>query len=233
MEKMRIINAEKTERFKRAEADEHSHAIALEKASEETKKRRQEEAERRKLEATNRRQMDDERERNRQRKLNALGVKENSWDEGKEERMEEEDRRRGGMNFRGANGGVRGPASGRGAGLAGSRFAESTPDTDFMTGRGGSARGRGGRGGGRGRGGRGDYFGTPPPQGESPSPAKAKEAALKVEDFPALPSSSTATANKKTEAVAKADLPSPMSPLGKWDDEMEAMDAKTAAATSP
>jgi hypothetical protein len=231
MEKMRIINAEKTERFKRAEADEHSHAIALEKASEEIKKRRQEEAERRKMEATNRRQMDDERERNRQRKLNALGVKENSWDEGKEERMEEEDRRRGGMNFRGANGGVRGPASGRGAGLAGSRFAESTPDTDFMTGRGGSARGRGGRGGGRGRGGRGDYFGTPPPQGDSSSPAKAKEAALKVEDFPALPSSSTE--NKKTEAVAKADLPSPMPPLGKWDDEMEAMDAKTAAATSP
>ncbi|KAK7747402.1 hypothetical protein SLS53_001657 [Cytospora paraplurivora] len=230
MEKMRILNAEKTERFKRAEADEHSHAIALEKASVEAKKRRQEEAERRKLEATNRRQMDDERERNRQRKLNALGVKENSWDEGKEQRLEEEDRRRGGNNFRGANGGIRGAASGRGGGgLSGSRFADATSDTDFMTGRGGSARGRGGRGGGRGRGGRGDYLGTAPPQGQSPAPAKTKEASLKTEDFPELPPSSTA--NKRTASVAKADLSTPTSPLGKWDDEMEALDAKAAAAT--
>ncbi|KKY37775.1 hypothetical protein UCDDA912_g02210 [Diaporthe ampelina] len=224
MEKMRILNEEKTRQFKRAEEDEQSHAMAMEKASAEQRKRRQEEAERRRREASDKRQLDDEREKNRQRKLNALGARESSWDEGKEERLLEEDRRRGTSNFRGANGGIRGSAGGRGGGLSGSRFADSTSDTDFMSGR----AGRGGRGG-RGRGGRGDYSGTPPPHGASQ--AAKKEPALTTEEFPALPSAPAS--NAKVSSVAKADLNSPTSPLGQWDDEMAAMDAKTATAAKP
>lgn len=219
MEKMRILNEEKTRQFKKAEQDQQSHDAAMEKASADLRKRRQEEAERRRREASDKRQMDDEREKNRQRKLNALGARESNWDEGKEERLLEEDRRRGTSNFRGANGGIRGSAGGRGGGMSGSRFADPTSDTDFMSTRGG----RGGRGG-RGRGGRGDYSGTPPP-----SQAAKSESVLTSEEFPALPSASAS--KTKVSSVAKADLNSPTSPLGQWDDEMAAMDAKTAAST--
>lgn len=99
MEKMRILNEEKTRRFKKVEEDEQSHAMAIEKATAEQRKRRQEENERRRREATDKKQLDDEREKNRQRKLNALGARESNWDEGKEERLAEEDRRRGTSNF--------------------------------------------------------------------------------------------------------------------------------------
>lgn len=233
MAKMKLLNAEKTKQFERANADEQSHAMALEKATEAAKKRRADEAERKRREALDRRQMDDEREQNRARKLKAMGAKEGGWDEGKEERLVEEERMRGGFNFRGANGGVRGPTSrGGGTGLASSRFAATTDDTEFMSGRGGRGRGRGGRG----RGGRGGYTprdennpGTSPAPSAS-SPAPKKEAVLKPDDFPALPPSSALT-NKNVEAAAKADLASPLSPLGKWDDEMEAQDAKNAAAS--
>ena len=52
---------------------------------------------------------------------------------------------------------------------------------------------------------------------------------LTSEEFPALPSAPAS--DNKVASVAKADLNSPTSPLGKWDDEMAAMDAKTADAT--
>lgn len=233
MEKMKLLNAEKTKQFEQAEKDRESHNIALEKANEDAKRRRAEEAERKQREAVDRRQMEDERHRNRERKLKALGARPGgSWDEGKEERMLEEDRKRGGYNFRGANGGVRGPSSSsRGEpGLSGSRFSAPTGDMDFMSGRGG-ARGRGR--GGRGRGGRGGYSsrdelnGSPAHQGGSSS-APPKEAVLVPEDFPALPTS-TAPKPKAAEAVAKVELASPMSPVGKWDDEMEAQDAQKAS----
>lgn len=236
MEKMKLVNAEKTKQFEQAEKDRQSHAIALEKANKDAKKRRAEEAERKRREAVDRRQMDDERERNRERKLKAMEAKAGgSWDEGKEDRLVEEERRRGGFNFRGANGGVRGPAPSRGGGLAGSRFAEPTDDTDFMSGRGGLGRGRGTRG--RGRGGRGGYSPRDERDGTSPQQAvpfatPAKEAALAAEDFPALPVSSAPKDKKTDTPAAAADLASPLSPLGKWDDEMEAYEAKNAAAAA-
>lgn len=237
LEQMKLLNAEKTKQFEQAEKDRQSHAIALERANEAAKKRRAEEAERKKREAVDRRQMDDERERNRERKLRAMEAKAGgSWDEGKEERAVEEERRRGGFNFRGANGGVRGSAPSRGGGLSGSRFASSTEDADFMSGRGGRGRGRGGRG--RGGGGRGgfsqgdDHAGSSPQHGASPAaPAKAPALALAAEDFPALPGSS-APKDKKAESTIKADLTSPLSPLGRWDDEVEAYEAKNAAANA-
>lgn len=234
LEKMKLLSAEKTKQFEQAEKDRQSHAIALERANEAAKKRRAEEAERKKREAVDRRQMDDERERNRERKLKAMEAKAGgSWDEGKEERAVDEERRRGGFNFRGANGGVRGSAPSRGGGLAGSRFATPTEDADFMSGRGGRGRGRGGRGrGGGGRGGlssRDEHAGPSPQQGAPPA-VPAKEPALAAEDFPALPASSAPKEEKKAESTLKADLASPLSPLGRWDDEVEAYEAKNAAA---
>jgi hypothetical protein len=218
MEKMRILNEEKTRRFKKVEEDEQSHAIAMEKASAEQRKRRQEEAERRRREANDKRQLDDEREKNRQRKLNALGARESNWDEGKEDRLAEEDRRRGSSNFRGANGGIRGSARGRGGGISGSRFADSTPDTKFMS-------IRGGRDGRKRPGSGGDKSGTP----------GSKDSVLTPEEFPALPSATGV--NKSNERNEKNDSPAsgmghnppPLSPVGQWDDEMAAMDAKTKA----
>lgn len=224
MEQMKLLNAEKTKQFEQAEKDRESHNIALEKANEDAKKRRAEEFERRRREAVDRRQMDDERERNRERKLKAMEAKAGgSWDEGKEERLLEEDRKRGGFNFRGANGGIRGAAS-RGSGLSGSRFSAPSGDTDFMSGRaGGSGRGRGGRGRG-GRGGsasRDDFSRSPAQQISSPAPPKD-------EDFPALPKSakSAPPKSKAAETVAKVELASPLSPVGNWDVEMEAQDAQ-------
>lgn len=238
LEKMKLLNAEKTKQFEQAEKDRESHAIALERANEAAKKRRAEEAERKRREAVDRRQMDDERERNRERKLKAMEAKAGgSWDEGKEERAVEEERKRGGFNFRGANGGVRGAATSSrgGGGLAGSRFANATDDADFMTGRGGrggGARGRGGRGrGGGGRGGRDEFSGSSPHQSASPAAPPAKQPALAPEDFPALPGSS-APKETKAETAIKEDLASPLSPLGRWDDEVEAYEAKNAAANA-
>lgn len=239
MRKMAILNAERAAKFKQEEADRQSHEVALVKASEQAKKRRAEEAERKKREAADRRQMDDERERNRERKLRAMEAKAGgSWDEGKEEREREEEQRRGGFNFRGANGGVRGGVS-RGGGLGGSRFAAATDDADFMSGH-EAGRGRG-RGGGGGRGGRGgfgrdaprDEHSGPAQQGNAPRGSAVKPSILSTDEFPALPGSSgEAPKNKKIESTAKAEIASPVSPLGNWGDEMEAQDEKNAAVKS-
>jgi hypothetical protein len=66
-----------------------------------------------------------------------------------------------------------------------------------------------------------------------PGPAPEKKPELKAEDFPALPSSTAAPKKIETTWVAKpgavADLPvSP--PVGKWDEEMAAVDAKQASS---
>lgn len=235
MRKMAIKNAERAAKFKQEEADRQSHEVALVKASEQAKKRRAEDAERKKREAVDRRQMDDERERNRVRKLKAMESKSGgSWDEGKDERELEEERRRGGFNFRGANGGVRGGVA-RDGGLAGSRFAAPTADTDFMTGHdSGSGRGRGGRRGRDNRGGHGrdEYFGAPQ-HGKASSASPAKPKPLSTEEFPALPGTlGQAPKIKSTEPVVKADLTTPLSPLGNWGDEMEAQDEKKARVES-
>ena len=236
---MRILNAEKARQFERAEQDERSHAEAYAKGMEEARRRRQQDEERRKRGEEDRKRMEDEREKNRERKLKAMGMKEGGWDEGKEAVPEEERR-----VFRGANGGVRGA---RMVGLAGSRFANAQdpePPTDGFVGD-GRPRGRGrGRGASRGRGGRGGFAGErngngAPPANASSLNSKAKPS-LTTTDFPALPVSENKPA-KEVEPIPKIEIPirqvsttaapPPLSPpIGKWDDEMEAMDAKLAAA---
>ena len=221
MEQMKLLAAEKTRKFEMAEEDEKQHAAAYAKGMEEAKKRRADEAERRRRGEEDRKKMDDERAKNRERKLKAMGTKDNSWDEGKEAIAEEEARR----VFRGANGGIRGARSG---GLSDSRYARTgdEPDVDrFLDdryrnrGRGRARGGRGGRGGGH----------DTAHNGAATSQNPAKQGIPKTEDFPALPSGAT----KKTDAASSAaepPMPAPLSlsppPAGtKWDDEMEAMDA--------
>ncbi|KJZ71736.1 hypothetical protein HIM_08878 [Hirsutella minnesotensis 3608] len=227
MEKMKLLAAEKTRKFEKAEQDERQHAEAYARGMEDARRRRAEEAERRRRADDERRKLDDERARNRERKLKAMSMKEGGWDEGKEAAEQQEARR----GFRGANGGIRGSRGGEGGGLGASRFARGEsdrPDVDrFLderhTNRG---RGRGGRGAGRG-GGRGGSH----PAGQAKEHAKASGAApaLTTDEFPALPGGATSkksvdvAAGQATVALA---LPSPPpGGVGKWDDEMEALDA--------
>ncbi|KAI1403943.1 hypothetical protein F4819DRAFT_449619 [Hypoxylon fuscum] len=237
MEQMRILNAEKTRRFEQAERDSRSHAIAYEKGMEEARKRRAEEAERRRRGEEERRRMDDERAANRERKLKAMGAKEGgSWDEGKS--FEEERERR--AAFRSANGGVRGARNN--VGMAASRFAdredvvprEFGPDDFRGRGRGGRGRG-GGRGAGRGgRGGfhdgeRGSNRPAPAQNGNASQQHKTPLPPPKAEDFPALPAPKKLdTTSKPAEAAALSPEPS-SPPVGKWDDEMAALDAKAVS----
>ncbi|OHE91367.1 hypothetical protein CORC01_13344 [Colletotrichum orchidophilum] len=234
MKQMRILNAEKTRKFEQAEQDERSHAEAYARGMEEARQRKKLDEERRRRGEEERRRMDDERARNRERKLKAMSIKEGGWDEGKEALAAEEERR----GFRGANGGIRGTRSG--AGLAGSRFASREDDAqqgDRYAGggseerRGGRGRGRGGRGQGRGgRGGRGGY-GNDHERGDSNGAREAKTHAtqppapapvISTEEFPALPGKATS-----------GDISPPvLSPLGRWDDEMEAFDEKLKSAAA-
>ncbi|KZL71171.1 hypothetical protein CT0861_12548 [Colletotrichum tofieldiae] len=228
MEQMRILNAEKTRKFEQAEQDERSHAEAYARGMEEARQRRKLEEERRRRGEEERKRMDDERAKNRERKLKAMSMKEGGWDEGKDALAQEEEKR----GFRGANGGVRGTRSG--AGLAGSRFAREEETGDRYAGAGEERRGGRGRGRGRGqarggRGGRGSYGNEherdPASNGvQEAKPAAAKPPApapvISTEEFPALPGKSTS-----------GDMSPPvLSPLGRWDDEMEAFDAKLKSA---
>lgn len=266
MEKMRILNEEKTRKFEKAQRDEVEHAAAYAKGMEEARRRKAEEDKRRKAEEEKTRRLDDERAKNRERKLAAMGMKEGGWDEGKEERLAEEERR----GFRGANGGIRGFKSG-GGGLGSSRYADGNGEDRFgdsggsdrdrggYRGRGG---GRGGRGRGGGRGGKGGhhrglfdatdgedrdrdrdngggyFYGQNKGNNNNYHNERAKEGnkpRLAAEDFPALPGSSTSGANNTNPAkidtkppgagtYAKPVVFSPLSPLGKWDEEVAAMD---------
>ncbi|KAL2152882.1 hypothetical protein VTH82DRAFT_4037 [Thermothelomyces myriococcoides] len=243
MEKMRLLAAEKTRRFEEAQRDESEFVAAYERDMEEALRRRRaaEEA---------RRRLEDERARNRERKLKAMAAKEGGgWDAGKEDHLGgRDDERR--SSFRGAHGGVRGSRSG---GLGASRFAGGPSDEggDFngfgLRGRGG--RGRGG-GGGRGRGGGGRGGGgrtlfderegengrdqarspnphtAPPPASSSPSAEQSppKKTELKQEDFPPLPTSGgSAPKTVGTTWVSKPEVDlSVASPIGKWDEEVAA-----------
>ncbi|KAB5518868.1 hypothetical protein GE09DRAFT_1195333 [Coniochaeta sp. 2T2.1] len=242
MEQMRILSAEKTRRFEKAQRDESDHAVAYAKGMEEARKRRAEEAEKRRRGEEERRRMDDEREKNRERKLAAqLGRRDaGGWDLGRdhEDAVGRGDEDRG---FRSAHGGVRGAV--KSGGLGGSRFAVANEEDGSGGRQFGERRefdgGRGGRGRGRGRGGRGrgglfdDRAGEERRDGgdgynnsnyRTPAPQKPPV----VDDFPALPLPNA----KKTEVSTKTPLPplealTPLSPqVGGWDDEMAAMDAK-------
>jgi len=213
MEAMRIASAEKSRRFEQAQRDERDHDLVYARGMEEARKRKAADEEKRRRGEEDRRRMEDERAKNRERKLKAMGMKEGGWDEGKHER-EEEERRRGG--FRGAHGGVRGErATGRSHGFAMERFLaepesathlassdraagdvqpEETAVKEFgpneFRGRARGPRrgttGRGGRGGRGAHGDRNDRNGGPREDREKPA-AKADPPDLTKNDFPALP----------------------------------------------
>lgn len=254
MEKMRIVAAEKTKRFEQAQRDESEHAAAYAKGMEEHRKRRVEQAAKRKAAEEDRKKMEEEREKNRERKMRAMGAKEGgSWDEGKEERMREEDRR----GYRGVRGVANTPL-----------WAQDLADGNEQGygHRGGRRGGRGRYGGGRGRGG-GDGYGDrtlfePDPENESgqrfhqrdnfrthsrdwkpDGPAapraersgngsgapKADKPKLTADEFPALPGSKPTASQASTNApLSFASLP--LSPaVGRWDDEVEESIWKKAA----
>lgn len=169
LERMKIINAEKVESFRKSEKDREGYA----QKEKEEKRKRKEEIERGRV-------MEGERMKNRERKLKAMGGRE--WDEGKDEKDFEDNKGRSSQYVRGGHGGV---IRGRG-GLASSRFNDAPEDDmsayiyDENRGR-GSGRGRG-RGRGNGRGGRGGS-------------AQQPQSVPALEDFPSLPTTS-ASKNK-------------------------------------
>lgn len=256
LERMRVVNERKTQQFERARQDESAHAEAYARGMEEARRRRELEAERRRRADEDRRRLDEERARNRERKLAAMadrsrsggaaGAAGGSWDDGKDlsGHGQGDDERR---TFRSAHGGVRGSRSG----LGGSRFASAGDGEESYDGFGGRGRGgaRGGRG--RGRGGRGgsgrtlfDAFGdrdggrdaaqSSPPAGQAAQPAPEKKTTpdLAAEDFPALPSAAGAPKKVEPTWVAKPSVEPvdiPLSPaIGKWDEEVAAMEANAA-----
>jgi hypothetical protein len=155
---------------------------------------------RRKEERVNRQQMMGEREKNRQRKLQAVGGRE--WDmEKNEEDFKEEGRRA----KRGAHGGI-----------GGSRYASATPATPAAaqpedSGEGFQIRGHAERGRGRGRGrggrGRGDHTG-PARGGHKIQPVQSPPSAS---DFPDLPLAA-ATPSNVEEVKPPATLDFPIKP---------------------
>lgn len=192
MERMKILNAQKAERFRLSEEDSAAYA----RKEKEMEKKRVEELK-------NSRAMDMERAKNRQRKLQAQSGRE--WDSEKLESDIVDGRSRGRSSefVRGGHGGVI-----RNGGLGASRYATADDESaegrfQASRGRGGGfeIRGRGGNRGGRGGGGRG---GKPKSPASVPGP----------EDFPELP-----TPNKPptTEDVK---LPSTDKLAGDWADEM-------------
>ena len=200
----------------RAEADQASF-LEREKVADE--KRRQERA--------NRRVMDSERERNRQRKMNALNGRE--WDATKQE----DD-----YNPRGGKGGFRRGMHGGVSGYTRRDFDDGRPDENGRDNRGGyrgSQRGRG-----RGKGGRGRNNSRGPRRdGWQPDDALEKPAAAKNEtkpptpapaatneaEFPALPGAKERPADTKPHWAAVAEKIEPSwSPVegSTWADEVEA-----------
>ncbi|OAL52561.1 hypothetical protein IQ07DRAFT_671067 [Pyrenochaeta sp. DS3sAY3a] len=150
-------------------------------------------AEKQKAERANRQQMMGEREKNRQRKLNAQGGRE--WDFEKEEGFSGtgEEKRRGAT--RGAHGGITPDRSN-----AGAVSGEPAEDPNIQQSTRGRGRGRGGRGS---RGGRGDHDGSRQPEQKKSESQKPPSAS----DFPELPSSTVATASKDTDTPKTLDFP--------------------------
>ncbi|KAG6009728.1 hypothetical protein E4U21_001476 [Claviceps maximensis] len=239
MEQMKLISAEKARKFEMAEQDEKQHAQAYAKGMEDARKRRAEDAERRRRGEDEKRKLDDERAKNRERKLKAMGMKEGGWDEGKEAILEEEARK----GFRGANGGIRGAKRG-GGGLNDSKFAvdggshgkeQSNVDRFLDERHRERGRGRGDRGPGRGRPGQGGALIDGGPSSKSKHMSGGSAPVLTTDEFPALPSdgnkkkSDTAALPvyppPKTEVLPMPSLADTALPAGsKWDDEMEALD---------
>ena len=157
----KLNNAKRAEAHRLAEADEANFQQREAQASQ-----------KRKEEGAARRAMNQEREKNRMRKLGAQGGRE--WDEGKAEQVPE----RGGQYRRGANGGIGyDPSASRGEyqDRKANEFRERKEGfVPRAGGRGRGDRGRGGRG-------RGAYAPNQIAQQRAPDP---------VNDFPALPTAS-------------------------------------------
>ncbi|RWA05650.1 hypothetical protein EKO27_g9451, partial [Xylaria grammica] len=139
---------------------------------------------------------------------------------------EDERDRRG---FRGANGGIRGARNFRGA-EGDEPVREFAPDEFRGRGRG---RGRGGSRGGRGgRGGFADRHAQDGPshhqhqQQQQQQQKKHEQAPPTADDFPALPP--TAKLDTTTGVAQPISLSPGLNspPIGKWDDEMAALDEK-------
>lgn len=154
----KLNNAKRAEAHRLAEADEANFQQREAQASQ-----------KRKEEGVARRMMNQERERNRMRKLGAQGGRE--WDEGKAEQVPE----RGGQYRRGAYGGVAHDNASLRGGFQDRRNNEIRERREGFMPRGGG-RGRGDRG--RGGKGRGDF---------TPNKAARQAAPDSVNDFPALP----------------------------------------------
>ena len=154
----KLNNAKRTEAHRLAEADEANFQQREAQASQ-----------KRKEEGVARRVMNQEREKNRMRKLGAQGGRE--WDEGKAEQEPE----RGSQYRRGAHGGVAYDTSSSRGGRQDRTFNESQERRDGLVPR-GTGKGRGDRGrGGRGRG------------GLVPNKSAQQAVPDTVNDFPALP----------------------------------------------
>lgn len=164
MQKMKVVAEEKSRQFDKATQDEKQHneayAKGMAKNLEEARKRREQEQARRRKADEERKELEAERAKNRERKRRAMNHKEGSWDDGKQNAINAEQR----QTFRGANGGIRGGRGG--SGLGASRFSA----------------GDGAHGGRRGSD-RGGGDARKDAQAEKPEPKPV----LRIEDFPALP----------------------------------------------
>lgn len=202
--------AKKAAAHARAEADQASFL-----------EREQIAAEKRRKEAANRRVMDNEREQNRLRKLNAQTGRE--WDSQKTE--DDYNPRGGGSQFRrGMHGGVSGYARRDFDGAS-----EDGPADLLSPGRGRGRGGRGSRGRGSPRGPRGDRASSKEPSERGG--AKASTPSVNNEaDFPSLPAGKkpevAPTPTVETKPIAQPPsmekLEATMSPLtGTWADQVE------------
>ena len=160
MEAAKLNNEKRAEAHRVAEADEANFQQREAQASQ-----------KRKEEGAARRAMNQEREKNRMRKLGAQGGRE--WDEGKAEQEPE----RGSQYRRGAHGGVAYDTNAPRGGYQDRKFNESHERQEQFVPRGGRGRGDRGRGG-RGR------------AGFAPNRAAQQAAPDPVNDFPALPTTS-------------------------------------------
>jgi hypothetical protein len=191
MEKMKIINAQKAEKFRLSEEDSAAFA-----------RKEKEMAKKRVEEQKNARAMDMERAKNRQRKLAAQGGRE--WDSEKQESDIVDGRGRGRSSeyVRGGYGGIiRG-------GLSASRYAQAGDEEG-----GGVHHSSKGRGAFeiRGRGNRGGRGGS---RGGQPSPATIPT----PDDFPKLPTAKLSTTEVKTTSER---VKSPIEkPTEDWAEEM-------------
>ena len=177
MEAAKLNNEKRAEAHRVAEADEANFQQREAQASQ-----------KRKEEGAARRVMNQEREKNRMRKLGAQGGRE--WDEGKAEQEPE----RGSQYRRGAHGGVAYDTSTPRGGYHDRKLNESHERREQFVPRGGRGRGDRGRGG-RGR------------AGFAPNRAAQQAAPDPVNDFPALPTTSKPQEFNRKPSLAPSHAP--------------------------